>query len=49
MNTDGQKVHEDLKESYVKPEIIIIKLELENTVLASSYPTGSGEDMPWGR
>lgn len=50
MNTKDQKtmLEDSKKESYVKPEVDVINLELEGAVLVSSNPTGSGEDMPWG-
>lgn len=50
MNTEDPKIVLDnfMKESYVKPEVNVINLELEGSVLVSSNPTGSGEDMPWG-
>lgn len=49
MNTKDQKtmLEDSKKESYVKPEVDVINLELESAVLVSSNPTGSGEDMPW--
>lgn len=38
-----------LLEVYLKPEISIIELELENTILNSSNPDGTIPDMPWGK
>lgn len=37
-----------LLEVYVKPEILILEFESENTILNSSNPTGTVPDMPWG-
>lgn len=50
MNTKDlkTKLNDSRKESYEKPEVDVINLELESAVLVSSNPTGSGEDMPWG-
>lgn len=49
MNTKDlkTKLNDSRKESYEKPEVDVINLELESAVLVSSNPTGSGEDMPW--